>query len=242
MKRLLIALVITALAVCGIICHKPPQEPEPTIIPETTCTTISTAPTENEETEPFSQLVTEPAATTEPLVLRPEQDATDCEQPVEERPADEEKWKPREDKDQKKPKPSEPVAEETKAAEQSAETEVVEENTIPTEPPTQATAPAETEATIPSQPVTQPQPEPEFEIDYWIDYAKSYARSLGLNLSADAVDCWDNPITAGAHCIYLERDIRNRLSRYSKDEDITDVWIWAVDLGNGIYDLYIGYA
>lgn len=242
MKRLLFALVITALAVCGIICHKPPQEPEPTIIPETTCTTISTAPTENKGTEPFSQPVTEPAATTEPLVLRPEQDATDCEQPVEERPADEEKGKPREDKDQKKPKPSEPVAEETKAAEQPAETEAVEENNIPTEPPTQATVPGETEATIPSQPVTQPQPEPEFEIDYWIDYAKSYARSLGLNLSADAVDCWDNPITAGAHCIYLERDIRNRLSRYSKDEDITDVWIWAVDLGNGIYDLYIGYA
>lgn len=242
MKRLLFALVITALAVCGIICHKPPQKPEPSIIPEITCTTISTAPTENEETEPFSQLVTEPAATTEPLVLRPEQDATDCEQPVEERPADEEKGKPREDKDQKKPKPSEPVAEENKAAEQPAETEAVEENTIPTEPPTQATVPAEMDATIPSQPVTQPQPEPEFEIDYWIDYAQSYARSLGLNLSADAVDCWDNPITAGAHCIYLERDIRNRLSRYSKDEDITDVWIWAVDLGNGIYDLYIGYA
>ena len=242
MKRLLFALVITALAVCGIICHKPPQKPEPSIIPEITCTTISTAPTENEGTEPFSQPVTEPATTTEPLVLRPEQDATDCEQPVEERPADEEKGKPREDKDQKKPKPSEPVAEENEAAEQPAETEVVEENTIPTEPPTQATVPAETEATIPSQPVTQPQPEPDFEIEYLIDYARNYAQSLGLNLSADAVDCWDNPITAGAHCIYLERDIRNRLSRYSKDEDITDVWIWAVDLGNGIYDLYIGYA
>lgn len=242
MKRLLFALVITALVVCGIICHKPPQEPEPTIIPETTCPTISTAPTKNEGTEPFSQPVTESATTTEPLVLRSEQDATDCEQPVEERPAAEETGKPTEDKEQKKPKPSEPVAEETKAAEQPAETEAVEETNIPTEPPTQAIIPAETEAAIPSQPVTQPQPEPEFEIDYWIDYAQNYARSLGLKLSADAVDCWDNPITAGAHCVYLERDIRNRLSRYSKDEDITDVWIWAVDLGNGIYDLYIGYA
>ena len=242
MKRLLFALVITALAVCGIICHKPPQEPEPTIIPETTCTTISTAPTENEETEPFSQPVTEPTSTTEPLVQQEKPEATECELPVEERPAAEETGKPTEDKEQKKPKPSEPVAEETKAAEQPAETEAVEETTIPTEPPTQAIIPAETEATIPSQPVTQPQPEPEFEIDYWIDYAQSYARSLGLKLSADAVACWDNPITAGAHCVYLERDIRNRLSRYSKDEDITDVWIWAVDLGNGIYDLYIGYA
>ena len=229
MKRLLIALVIAVLAVCGIICHKPPQEPEPTIIPKTTCATISTAPTRSGCTEPFSQPVTEP-------------DATDCEQPVEESLADEETVKPTEGRNQKKPKPSEPVSEETKAAEQPAETEALVETTIPTEPPTQATIPAETEAVIPSQPVTQSQPEPEFEIDYWIDYAKSYARSLGLNLSADAVDCWDNPITAGAHCVYLERDIRNRLSRYSKDEDITDVWIWAVDLGNGIYDLYIGYA
>ena len=242
MKRLLIALVITAPAVCVISCHKPPQEPEPTIIPEITCTTISTAPTEEEGTEPFSQPVTEPASIMEPLGQQEKPEVTECELPVEERPAAEETGKPTEDKEQKKPKPSEPVAEETNAADHPAATEAVEETTIPTEPPTQAIIPAETEATIPSQPVTQPQPETEFEIEYWIDYAQSYARSLGLKLSADAVDCWDNPITAGAHCVYLERDIRNRLSCYSKDEDITDVWIWAVELGNGIYDLYIGYA
>ena len=52
----------------------------------------------------------------------------------------------------------------------------------------------------------------------------------------------DNPITAGAHCIYLERDICSRLDRYNRDDDITDVWIWAVEIGNGCYDLYIGYA
>lgn len=116
------------------------------------------------------------------------------------------------------------------------------ENTSPTEPPTQATSPPGEETTVPSQPVEETQPEPEFEISYWISFAKTYAQSVGLNLDAAAVDCWDNPITAGAHCIYLERDITNRLNRYSKDEDITDVWIWAVDLGNGTYDLYIGYA
>ena len=102
--------------------------------------------------------------------------------------------------------------------------------------------PTEEESPISSQPVEETQPEPEFEISYWITFAKDYAKSLGLNLDAAAVDCWDNPITAGSHCIYLERDIKNRLNRYSKDEDITDVWIWAVDLGNGSYDLYIGYA
>ncbi len=42
-----------------------------------------------------------------------------------------------------------------------------------------------------------------------------------------AVDCWDNPITAGAYSACLDRDIESRLDRYSRDEDITDVWIWA---------------
>ena len=50
------------------------------------------------------------------------------------------------------------------------------------------------------------------------------------------------PSILSADFVNLERDIKNRLNRYSKDEDITDVWIWAVDLGNGSYDLYIGYA
>ena len=70
----------------------------------------------------------------------------------------------------------------------------------------------------------------------------SYAESKGLVLSDTAVDCWDNPIRAGTHCIYLERDIQSRLNRYAKDEDITDVWIWAETTGNDRYDIYIGYA
>ncbi len=65
---------------------------------------------------------------------------------------------------------------------------------------------------------------------------------MGLNLDSTAVDCWDNPITAGAHCIYLERDIQNRLNRYAKDDTILDVWIWAESRSDGSYDLYIGYA
>ena len=40
----------------------------------------------------------------------------------------------------------------------------------------------------------------------------------------------------------LERDIQSRLDRYSRDEDITDVWIWAEKRSDGSYDLYIGYA
>lgn len=111
------------------------------------------------------------------------------------------------------PKPTEPVI---------AETE-------PAAPP--ETEPKESEAT-----------EPQFDIGYWIGYAKSYAVSAGLRLEPSAVDCWDNPIRAGSHCTYLERDIQSRLNRYAKNEDITDVWIWAEDRGDGTYDLYIGYA
>lgn len=71
---------------------------------------------------------------------------------------------------------------------------------------------------------------------------KAYAESVGLRLESSAVDCWDNPISAGAHCSYLERDIQSRLNRYARDEDITDVWIWAEARSDGKYDLYIGYA
>lgn len=81
-----------------------------------------------------------------------------------------------------------------------------------------------------------------FDINHWIEYAKSYAESVGLVLDASAVDCWDNPIGADAECIYLERDIQSRLNRYSRDEDITWVWIWAEEVRDNYYNLYIGYA
>ena len=82
----------------------------------------------------------------------------------------------------------------------------------------------------------------EFDIQYWISFAKEYAISISLSLDSAAIDCWDNPIGAGEHCIYLERDIKSRLNRYAKDEDITDVWIWAEPAGNDCYNIYIGYA
>ena len=56
------------------------------------------------------------------------------------------------------------------------------------------------------------------------------------------MECWDNPITANPDCIYLERDITARLSRYAGDEDITAVWIWYENIGTNKYLIYIGYA
>ena len=88
----------------------------------------------------------------------------------------------------------------------------------------------------------EPKPEPEFDIGYWIGFAKNLAESKGLALNAEATECWDNPITANADCIYLERDLNARLNRYAGDDEITDVWIWYEDLGNQRYLIYIGYA
>ena len=63
-----------------------------------------------------------------------------------------------------------------------------------------------------------------------------------LNLEPSAIYCWDTPIVAGSHCVYLERDISDRLDQYGKDPSITDVWIWAEPLEDGSYNLFIGYA
>lgn len=103
---------------------------------------------------------------------------------------------------------------------------------------------SETTVTESTKEITQASetPQPEFDIYYWITFAKEYAVSVGLILDSNAVSCWDNPIAAGIHFIYLERDIKSRLNRYAKDEDITDIWIWAEPIGNDCYDIYIGYA
>lgn len=110
---------------------------------------------------------------------------------------------------------------------------------ISEEKPTPEPAPTEPpqETTPPDEPAV-----PAFQIQTWIDFAVGYAESVGLNVSPDATACWDNPIAAGSHSLYLERDIQSRLNRYSLDGEITDVWIWAEERSDGNYDLYIGYA
>lgn len=84
--------------------------------------------------------------------------------------------------------------------------------------------------------------EKSFDINYWVSYAKDYARSVGLEVNSSASDCWDNPISANSKCKYLERDIKGRLNRYAKDEDITQIWVWAEKTSADSYNIYIGYA
>ncbi len=137
-----------------------------------------------------------------------------------------------------KPEDSTPAKEETPPT-VSSPTETTPPKAPGPEPPA---APVETQPQEPEPPAEEEPTEPAFDIQTWIDYAKAYAESVGLRLENSAVDCWDNPISAGAHCSYLERDIQSRLNRYARDEDITDVWIWAEVRSDGKYDLYIGYA
>lgn len=108
----------------------------------------------------------------------------------------------------------------------------------PTKPP-QSTKP-ETPPSVtekPAEPSVQ-----DFDIDYWIAYAKNYAKSVGLSLDSTATDCWDNPISANAKRKNLEQDIQSRLNRYARDDDITNVWIWAEKVSDNSYEIYIGYA
>lgn len=132
-----------------------------------------------------------------------------------------------------------------------------EKVTPPIEETVQSTTPqlTESETTVAKPPKEEPKAEtiqeptsepettlPKFDIQYWLMFAKDYAVNIGLMLDSAAVECWDNPIRAGAHCLYLERDIQSRLNRYAKDEDITDIWICVEAVGNDCYDIYIGYA
>ena len=136
------------------------------------------------------------------------------------------------------PEVSIPAKEETPPA-VSSPTEIAPPKPPEPEP---SEEPTETQPQEPEPPAAEEPAEPAFDIQTWIDYAKAYAESVGLRLESSAVDCWDNPISAGTHCSYLERDIQSRLNRYARDEDITDVWIWAEARADGKYDLYIGYA
>lgn len=121
-----------------------------------------------------------------------------------------------------------------------------------TEPPkvqekVQATVPPASSTPAPTPVPPEPTPEPVveelvFDIGYWVGYAQSYATGAGLTLESSAVDCWDNPIPAGAHCNNIGGDIQSRLNRYANDPDITDVWIWYESIGGGSYNIYIGYA
>ena len=111
----------------------------------------------------------------------------------------------------------------------------------------QSSAPAQEPETEPtpestSEPMPTAEPEkPSFSVSGYVSYAKGYASSIGLSLDSSATACWDTPIRANASCAYIERDIRDRLSWY-KASGYSAVWVWSSRIGDGDYNIYIGYA
>lgn len=89
-----------------------------------------------------------------------------------------------------------------------------------------------------------PAPQPEekvFGMDYWLGYAKDYAVGIGLRLDENAADSWDTPIRCSSKTEdVLAAYIRDDLTYYKNEEGCTAVWIWAEQVGDGQYELFIG--
>lgn len=151
--------------------------------------------------------------------------------------------------------PSESAEAESTASPNTAAPESSEKPATEASKPTEKTEQAqqtETPVSTPSEPASEPEeppqsteePEPTtpaFDVSGYVSFAKNYAQSIGLSLDSTATGCWDTPIEAHAGCIYLERDIRDRLDWYL-DSGFTAIWVWSVDLGGGNHEIFIGYA
>lgn len=92
------------------------------------------------------------------------------------------------------------------------------------------------------EPTPQPTPTPSFDVNYWVEFAKSYGQSLGMSLDSSSIGSWDTPIGASAKSIYLERDIKDTLDWYKNDFGYTGFYVWAEQIGDGRYNIYISYC
>ncbi len=99
-----------------------------------------------------------------------------------------------------------------------------------------------TEPPVPTEPPTPTEPPaPTFDVSSYVGFAQSYGQGIGLSLDSTATACWDDPLTANSGCVYLERDLRDRLDWYAAS-GFTAFCVWAEDAGGGNYLIYIGYA
>lgn len=108
--------------------------------------------------------------------------------------------------------------------------------------------PAGNEASAPAgsgtDAVETPAPQPEeksFNMDYWLGYAKDYAVGIGLRMDENATGSWDTPIQCSSKTEdVLAAYIRDDLTYYKNEEGCTAMWIWAEQVGDGQYELFIG--
>ena len=219
MKKIIILLIALLMSACSALKLAE------------TLSSMQTEPTASETT------VAETAAPEETTEPAPKETETVIEAPKEE-PA----VPPVVERPEQKPAP-ETTATTVEAPVEPIKTETTTEPSKTPAEAVEAEKPTEIPETVetPPESATEP-PKAEFDVNYWIDFARSYALQIGLEIDPTAVDCWDNPTTANADCIYLERDLTHRLDRYNRDDDITAVNIWAESLGNGNYLIYIAYA
>lgn len=113
------------------------------------------------------------------------------------------------------------------------------------DPPVQVlpaeTVPPEAPSTKPSEPATDEAAPLPFDMDYWLAYAKDYAESIGLVLDQGTAGTWDTPIRCSSKTEdVLAAYIRDDLAYYKDQEGCTAVWIWAEQIGDGQYELFIG--
>ena len=223
-KSLYAVLLLTALILSG--CSVEQADPQDIEKPTTAISSEESEQLTETETIPSEQVKTESSvdiddsekSLIEPMVPNTEVNSGDSENKPSSEPVKE---------------PS-VTSEQNKSSEQKAPdiTPTVEE--MPKEVTTEEVTPTETED-------NDPEPAAPFDIDNWISYAKTTAQQNGLSLDSTATDCWDNPITANPNCIYLERDITSRMSRYARD-GFTCVWVWYECVGTDSYLIYVGYA
>ena len=103
------------------------------------------------------------------------------------------------------------------------------------------TVPPEAPSTKPSEPATDEAAPLPFDMDYWLAYAKDYAESIGLVLDQGTAGTWDTPIRCSSKTEdVLAAYIRDDLAYYKDQEGCTAVWIWAEQIGDGQYELFIG--
>ena len=101
-------------------------------------------------------------------------------------------------------------------------------------------APAGSGTDAAETPALQPE-EKVFGMDYWLGYAKDYAVGIGLRLDENAADSWDTPIRCSSKTEdVLAAYIRDDLTYYKNEEGCTAVWIWAGQVEDGQYELFIG--
>lgn len=248
MKKQLIAAILCGLLISGLAGCGNQSKPSAESVPGSTVKADDTSGIDTSDVIPAESTVSEesepPAKSSASEPQQPaEKEKTEAE------PAPEQTKPPIQTEPQKPAEPTEPQQPQEPPAVQTQPPAPPEPNPNPTEPskPTEP-APQEPEP-IPTEPEpipTEPKPtqpaQPEFDVSYWVSYAQSYAQSIGLELDSEAVSCWDNPIIASANSKYLERDLCGMLDKYSRDADITAVWIWAEPRTDTSWDIYIGYA